>query len=105
MKGSIGELFRPVATTAIAYALLLVLGFAIQLASAYWGTWFSLILILWQVSYLLKLSEGTRRFTKHEVLPAFTTWGMAALLQQPLDYALGLVAVVVLAARLFELYG
>jgi TM2 domain-containing membrane protein YozV len=79
MTSSTGELFKPVATTATAYVLLLALGYGIQFFSTYWGTWFSIILILWQVSYLLKISEGTKRFTRHEFLPALTTWGMATL--------------------------
>lgn len=64
----------------------------------------TIILILGNVAYLVKISEASWSFIRKQFLPVVVTGGMANLLQQPLDYAFAITFFVVLLARWVELY-
>ena len=104
MTDSLAQTLKPVAVTAVGYILLLVTGTIIQLISPVWGALFSIILLLGQFSYMMKLIEASKRFALHEIVPALVTWTMAGLLRQQQDYAFATVSLILLGYRLFELY-
>jgi len=103
MKGSLADILKPTAFQVVVYLFVLATDSFVQFVSPYWGAWLTIILLFWQLSYLLKISEGTRRFTRHEFLPVLGTLSMAVIFHQGLDYAFGLLSVGMLAARFVDL--
>ena len=102
VKGS--SLFGEALRAVIVYVILLVAVYLVGLANAQAGTWLTLILILLNVGYLLKISDATKRFVIKQFPSVLATAVIAYVLNQPLDYAFSVIFLILLAVRLYELY-
>ncbi len=93
-----------VAVALLVYLVLLSVGIVASLLYPLAGVLFTTVLIIGNLLYIQKISEGTKRLVKQEFLPVLVTWGTAFVLQQWLDYLLGMLSLIALAYRAVDLY-